>query len=201
MTTESWLFLFAAITAAGTVLAFFRIDVLTITRLWRASPSPGTPRQYTGRDVVISIFIVMSLVFSGLGLALTIGQRPQHLSDNQKRMLLGSAAPMRTFLPSIAVSTTNGDPETEPLAHDIASVFNRAGIEPDLVWTRPDNSDQSGVIICVKDLNKPPPGVEQLKAALKDSDIKFKVQAFPSRGFLGMHSDAPLVIWVAPAPL
>jgi hypothetical protein len=83
MTTESWLFLFAAIPAAGTLLAFFRIDALIIAQLWRGSPSQGTPRQYTGRDIIISVCIVMSLVFSGLGLALTIGQGPAHLSDAQ----------------------------------------------------------------------------------------------------------------------
>jgi hypothetical protein len=201
MTTESWLFLFAAIPALGTLFTFFRIDALTIARLWQASPSQGTPRQYTGRDIIISIFVVMTLVFSGLGLALTIGQRPPHLSDNQKRTLLGAAAPMRTILSSIVISTTNGDPETNPLAHDIATVFNRAGIERVFAFTRPDNPDQSGVIICVKDLNKPPPGIEQLKAALKASDISYKVQSFPSRGFPGMNADTQLVIWVAPAPL
>jgi hypothetical protein len=201
MTTESWLFLFAAIPAAGTLLAFFRIDVLTIARLWRAVPSEGMPRQYSGRDIIISVFIVMSLVFSGLGLALTIGQRPPHLADSQKRTLLSAAAPMRTILSSIVISTTNGDPETDRLAHDIATVFNRAGIEPVLAFTRPDNPDQSGVIICVKDLNKPPPGIEELKAALKASDIGFKVQSFPSRGFPGVTADTRLVIWVAPAAL
>jgi hypothetical protein len=106
-----------------------------------------------------------------------------------------------TLPKEIVISTTNGDPETEPLAHDIATVFNRAGIEPVFAFTRPDNPDQSGVIICVKDLNKPPPGIEELKAALKASDINFKVQGFPSRGFPGINADTRLVIWVAPAPL
>jgi hypothetical protein len=201
MTTESWLFLFAAIPVAGTLLTFFRIDALTIARLWQGSTSQGAPRQYTGRDIIISIFIVLSLVFSGLGLALTIGQGPPHLSDTQKRKLLASAGPMRTFLSSIVISATNGDPETEPLAHDIASVFNRAGIEPVFSYTRPDNPDQSGVIICIKDLNKPPMGIEELKAALKASDIHFKVQSFPPKGFPGINTDIPLVIWVAPAQL
>lgn len=88
VTTESWLFLFAAIPATGTLLAFFRIDALTIARLWSASPAQGGTRHCTGRDIIISVFIVLSLVFSGLGLALTIGQEPPHLSDSQKRTLL-----------------------------------------------------------------------------------------------------------------
>jgi hypothetical protein len=108
---------------------------------------------------------------------------------------------MRTFLSSIVISTTNNDRETEPLAHDIASVFNRAGIEPTFVFTTPDNPDQSGVIICLKDLNKPPLGIEEIKAVLRTIDINFKVQSFPSRGFSGIAADVPLVIWVAPAPL
>jgi hypothetical protein len=194
MTTESWLFLFAAIPALGTLLTFFRIDALTITRLWQAAPSQRTPIRYTGRDIVISIFVVLTLVFSGLGVAFTIGQRPPHLSDNQKRTLLRAVAPMRTVLSSIVISITNGDPSTDPLAHDMATVFNRAGIEPVFAFTRPDNPDQSGVIICVKDLNKPPPGIEELKAALKTSDVNYKIQSFPSRGFPGINADTQLVI-------
>ena len=202
MSTESWLFLFAAIPAAGTLFTFFRIDAFTLARLWRTTPSGGKPRQYTGRDIIISIFIAMSLVFSGLGLALTIGQGPPHLSDYQKRMLVRSAAPMRTFMSSIDIGITNDDPGTTSLAHDIAASFLRAGIEPVFGYTYPDNPDQTGVIICVKDLNKPPPVIEELKAALKDSDIDFKVQSFPSRGFQGnVLPSAQLVVWVAPSPL
>jgi hypothetical protein len=105
---------------------------------------------------------------------------------------------MRTIMSTMVISYTNYDSATEPLAHDFANVFNRAGIEPVFVFTRPDNADQSGVILCIKDLNKPPPGTEELKGALKEIGIESKVRPGFSRPDAEQNK---LVIWVAPAPL
>ena len=109
---------------------------------------------------------------------------------------------MRTLMSHVVIAYTNGDRATEPLAHDFADIFNRAGIEPIFDFTRPDNSDQSGVILCVKDLNKPPPGIEELKSALKAIRIEAKIRPFPKRGFGRPEAEqSQLVIWIAPGPL
>lgn len=202
MTSERWLFLFSAVSSACAVAAFLRVDISTFARLLPRLKPQGAPKTYTRRDVIISIFIMTSFVAASVGFALTTGRGPPRLSESQERTLVANAAPMRTFLSLIAISSTNGDPDTELLAHDIAEAFNRAGIEPVLGYTRPDSPDETGIIICVKDFNKPPLGVEELKATLKASDITFKVQGCPSKGFDYVPPRIQgLVIWVAPAPL
>ena len=112
---------------------------------------------------------------------------------------------MRTLISGILIASTNGDPDTERLAHDFADVFNRARIEPQFTFTRPDNPAQSGVTVCVRDLNRPPSATEDLKTALKKARIPFTVSGFPQRGFGGIdqtvRADHDLVIWMAPHPL
>ena len=207
MSTERWIFLFEAIIAACALAAFFRIDAMTIAGLWRkgAAAIPTSRLQlYTRRDVVIACLVFATLLSSGLGFYVSRDTIP-HLSESQKRTLLSSVTPIRTVITSVPVAITNNDAETEPLAHDIAAIFNRSGIEPIMYYTSPDNSDQTGIIICIKDLNKPPRETEPVKAAFSSSGIEFKVQRFPDRGFSGTiinpGVNQELVIWIAPAPI
>jgi hypothetical protein len=100
-------------------------------------------------------------------------------------MLLEHAAKMRTLISSILIAATNGDGATEPLAHDFGEIFNRSGILPWYVYARPDNCSQSGVILCIKDLNIPSPATEDLKRALRAANIHFEVSGFPRSGFSG----------------
>jgi hypothetical protein len=182
---------------------FFRFDILTVAKLFSAAtPISSLPRAYSSREVIIAICVFVSLCLGGVGFFLSKADHIPRLSDNQKRTLLQDAERVRTLMSTIVISYTNGDPATEPLAHDIADVFNRAGIEPVFAFTRPDNADQSGVILCVKDLNKPPLGTEELKGALKEVGIEAKVRPFPNRGFARPEAEkSQLVIWVAPTPL
>jgi len=156
-------------------------------------------RQWTLFIMVIAGLLVWAPMY------LTLRDNAPHLTNYQKSTMLNDVTKMRTLMSAIIISYTNGDPNTEPLAHDLADVFNRAGIEPVFGFTRPDNPDQSGIIISIKDLNNPPPGVENLKTALTSSNIIYKLRAFPKRGFDGVDQNVSvnrdLVIWVAPNPL
>ena len=106
---------------------------------------------------------------------------------------------------SILIAFTNGDRATEPLAHDLGEIFNRSGISPWYVYARPDSRSQSGVILCIEDLNNPPPATEDLKGALRSAKIVFEVSGFPQSGFNGSSPpdgvNKNLVLWVAPNPL
>jgi hypothetical protein len=136
---------------------------------------------------------------------ISLSNNAPHLTNHQKSTLLNDAGNMRTLISAIIIAYTNGDRSTEPLAHDLSDVFNRAGIEPVFGWTRPDNPDQTGIIICVRDLNNPSRETEDLKRALDSSGITYKVAGFPKRSFeingTSEHVDRDLVIWVARKPL
>src|SRR5262249_43610769 len=158
----------AAIQAAGVLLIFFRVDVVTVSTLFRR---PTAPRSYTFRDIFIVVLMTLTFILTALGFYVSRGPDIPHLSEDQMHALIKSASAMRTLFKHMPVATTNGEPETEPLAHDISSAFNRAGIEPMYVFTRPDNPDQTGVIVSIKDLNNPPPGTEQLQSALRSANL------------------------------
>jgi hypothetical protein len=127
------------------------------------------------------------------------------LTLNQKRALLDEVARLRTLISSILIAFTNGDRATEQLAHDFGEVFTRSGISPWYVYARPDSRSQSGVILCIEDLNDPPPATEDLKGALRSAKIAFEVSGFSRSGFSGSSSpdgvNKNLVLWVAPNPL
>jgi hypothetical protein len=201
---ESWIFLFAAIGAACALAAFCKIDVFTVTNLFGTGAHASAPFSF--RDGIIIVSIFASFVLSGLGFYLSIGDNIPHLTRNQKHVLLDEVAKMRTLMSSILIAFTNGDRATEPLAHDLGEIFNRSGISPWYVYASPDNRSQSGIILCIKDLNHPPPATEDLKSALRSANIHFEVSGFPRSGFSGSSSphdqaDENLVLWVAPNPL
>jgi hypothetical protein len=73
MSTESWLFIFAAIPALGTIAAFFRLDALVIWR-W-LKPSPGRRRSpATGREKFMALMTAVSFAVAAYGVFVT---RPQ----------------------------------------------------------------------------------------------------------------------------
>jgi hypothetical protein len=176
---------------AGALAVIFRIDAMTVARLFRATTSDSTPKGYTSRDIVVIILLLISLGLGGFGFFWSKGESIARLSGSQTRTLLSDVEKMRTLMPAVIIAYTNGNPTTEPLAHDIANVFNRAGIEPVFGFTRPDNSDQSGIIISIKDLNNPPPETEDLKKSFELSKISFKVRGFPRSGFDGYPYPQP----------
>jgi hypothetical protein len=200
---DRWLFLFNAIIAACALAVFFKIDILTVMELF------GTVGQinffYTSRDVVLAVLLAVLFCLGIIGFYSSKGKNVPHLTLKQKRLLLNEVTKMRTLMTGILIASTNGDPDTEPLAHDFADVFNRAGIEPWFTFTRPDNPAQLGVTVCVRDLDRPPSATEDLKSALKEARVPFTVSGFPQRGFGGIdqsiRADHDLVIWMAPRPL
>jgi hypothetical protein len=201
---DRWLFLFAAISAVCALATFCKIDVLTVTNLFGAAAHDNSP-LLTFRDGIIILFIVVSFLLSGLGFYLNRGGSVQHITRNQKRIFLDEAGKLKTLISSILIAFTDGDPATEQLAHDFGQVFTRAGIAPWFVYTRPDNPSQSGVILCIKDLNNPHLATEDLKNALRSANIRFEVSRFPRCGFGGSNPpdgvDENLVLWVAPQAL
>lgn len=94
---------------------------------------------------------------------LTQTQNTPRLTDNQKHTLLGEAAKMRTLMRGILIAYTDSNPATETIARDLGDVFSRAGIAPWFGFARPDNPAHTSLILCVKDLNNPPPAAESVK--------------------------------------
>ena len=86
--SQSLLFLFQAISAACALAAFFRIDVVTVAKLFGNATSDGTRSAYTPREVIIAILIFTSLCLGGVGFFLSKADNIPRLSDNQKRTLL-----------------------------------------------------------------------------------------------------------------
>ena len=167
------------------------------------APASGCPPEVRSTIRLWPFWVLLFLsVIVWVPLYFSLDNDAPHLTTSQKRTLLSEANGMRTPMSRAIIAYTNGDRATEPLAHDFADVFKRAGIEPIFDFTIPDNSDQSGVILCVKDLNKPPPATEELKRALRAIGVEPKIRPFPTRGFGRPEADqSQLVIWIAPAPL
>jgi hypothetical protein len=127
----------------------------------------------------------------------------RHLTDGEKQKLGTELAKLRTVTTRLALSNTNGDTESDAYAHDFADVVRRAGMEPLWGFALPDDPDQIGVIIALKDLKTPPPETEPLRAALQSVGIEPKILGFPSGGFhvSGSQDFHPeIVLWVAPRP-
>jgi hypothetical protein len=166
-----------------------------------AAASTDKPKKSVSRLWPLSVLLILSMMVWAPMYFSLINHAP-YLTASQKRTLISEVAGMRTLMSTVIIAYTNGDHDTLALAQDFADVFKRVGIEPILAFTMPDNTDQSGVILCIKDLNKPPPETEELKAALKRVGIESKVRSFPNRGFARPEVEQKqLVIWVAPAPL
>lgn len=132
--------------------------------------------------IVTAILAAMSAILTITLFLYAASPTPEpHLANSKKRTLLSNVANMRTLMSAIIIAYTNGDLSTQPLAHDLADVFNRGGIEPVFAFTRPDNPDQTGIIICVKDLNNPPPETEDINGLLTLAVLNSK-----SRGSRGV---------------
>ena len=201
MTRERWVFLFAAISAGCALAAFCKVDVFTIAGLFGTGTNGAA---FSLRDGFILVFLFGSFLLSGLGFYWSGAETIPRLTRNQKRLLLAEAARIRTLMRGILIASTNSDPATEPLARDLAQIFNHAGIAPWFVHGRPDNPHQSGLILCIRDLNNPPALTEGLRSVLKSANIPFTVGGFPSSGFnasgqtVGANNN--VVLWVAPRP-
>jgi hypothetical protein len=132
---------------------------------------------------------------------------PDHrcLTDEQKRQLTTELIKLKSITSKITLSITNGDAKSGPYVQDFASAIRTAGLGPIWGFTSPDNSDQVGVIIALKDPKLPPPGSEPLRTALRDIGIEPKILAFPSAGFSFSGVDIStfkpdMVLWVAEKP-
>jgi hypothetical protein len=175
---------------------FFKVDVLTIASLFGTETNVRAPMSL--RDAFIILFILFSFVLSGFGFLSNKSERVPRLTRNQKR-ILREAARIRTLMRDILISITNANSATEPLAHDLGEVFNSAGIAPWFVHASPDNPSHSGLRLCIRDLNNPPPATEDLKSVLRLAKIPFTMDRFPTSGFSGstqnVGADNDLVIW------
>jgi glutathionylspermidine synthase len=89
------------------------------------------------------------------------------LPNEQINRLVSEFQKLKALLPSIAIAITNGDHETERYAYALRDAFNRAGIQTEFGYTIPDGPDDTGVLICLKNPEHPPPEAEALSAALK----------------------------------
>jgi hypothetical protein len=159
---------------------------------------------------LITIGLVGTFLFSSVGLAGIIWQqyRPalvevHDLPNDMARRLVASLQNLKAFLPSVAIAVTNGDPETEQRAYALRGAFNRAGIETNFGFTVPDGPDDTGLLICLKDPEHPPPEAALLSAALKQAGLETKTRPFTRNGMhvSGESRDWQMVLWVAPAPL
>ena len=110
------LLLLEAVIALTALAAFFRIDAVAIARLFTNTRT--VTRSYSAREVIIAILLATSFIAGSLGFLLSKEAVP-HLSERQMRALIKNAAAMRTMFKYMPVSITNGEPETEPLAHEI----------------------------------------------------------------------------------
>jgi hypothetical protein len=203
LTRERWIFLFAAISAVCALAAFLKVDLLTVASLFGTGANVNAP--VSSRDAFIVFFVFLSLVLSGFGFWTTEAGNRLYLTRHQKRILLREAAKIRTLMRGILISDTNGNPATEPFAHELGEVFNSAGIAAWFVHARPDNPNQSGLLLCIRDLNNPRPATEDLKGALRSANIQFEVSGFPRSDFSGStppdEVEKNLVLWVAPKTL
>jgi hypothetical protein len=153
------------------------------------------------------IFVILSGIFFGAnawnashGQQYVNQQDHRHLTDGEKRKLGTELAKLRTLTTHLTLSSTNGDPESEAYTHDFADAVRHAGMEPLWGFALPDDPDQIGVIIALKDPKSPPPETEPLRAALQSIGIEPKILGFPSGGFNGAGSPN-IVLWIAPRPL
>ena len=133
-------------------------------------------------------------------------QDQRSLTDQQKRKLTTEFAKLRTLTSHLVLSLTNGDPESDNYTHNFADAVRRAGMEPLWGFALPDNPDQIGVIIALKDPHSPPPETEPLRAALQSIGLEPKILGFPSSGFSVSGVDFTtfhpnIVLWIAPRPL
>jgi len=127
------------------------------------------------------------------------------LTDEQKRRLGTELAKLRTLTSHLVLSSTNGDPESGSYAQDFADAVRRAGMEPLWGFALPEDPDQIGVIIALKDPKSPPAETEPLRAALQSIGLAPKILGFPSGGFHVSGAEATshpdIVLWIGPRPL
>jgi hypothetical protein len=137
---------------------------------------------------------------------LTECSSPDHrcLTEDQQRELTAELVKSKHIMSKIALSITNGDAKSGPYVQDFASAIRTAGLGPIWGFTSPDNPDQTGVIIAVKDPKSQRPEAELLRAALRGIGIGPKTLPFPTAGF--SFSGVPdnfkpdVVLWVAEKP-
>ena len=125
-------------------------------------------------------------------------KRARVLLDDQISLLVFALQRLRASLPSVAMAWTNGNFETEQYFVALRDVFHRAGIQTNSGFTIPDGPDDTGVLICLKNQERPPPEAAILKAALRQAGIETKTRPFTQDG---MHVSDEMVLWVAPKPL
>jgi hypothetical protein len=133
-------------------------------------------------------------------------QDRRSLNDEQRREFGTELAKLKTLTPHLVLSLTNGDLQSEAYTLDFADAVRRVGLKTISATAIPDNQDQTGVIIAVKDPTSPPAETEPLRAALKSIGIEPKILGFPLSGFsvsgvdnATFHPD--IVLWIAPRPL
>jgi hypothetical protein len=127
--------------------------------------------------------------------------KARRLSDDQMRRLVSEASKLRSAISAIPIAITNGDAETEGYAHDFADAFRRAGLQPQYTYTSPANSDETGVIICIKDINKPPGATERLRHALEEINVDPKILPCSPQRFANGYYDSSIMLYIAPHPL
>ncbi|HJU17099.1 MAG TPA: hypothetical protein VJ770_11590 [Stellaceae bacterium] len=186
----------AAITSTMVALVNHGIKRRRCFSLWLATAATGPEslNQLGERNP--------SSVISSAPFAISPHNAASYISASQKKILLREfSTTLRTLTHYVVIAGTQWDIDTQQFAQDLGDVFNKAGINPLYDYTRPDNPDQTGIIICIKDINNPPREAEILENSFREANIDFKVRKFPEHGFTGDKANPNLVIWVAPAPL
>jgi hypothetical protein len=134
-------------------------------------------------------------------------QDRRSLTDLQKRNLGTELAKLRaqgTLKSSyLGLAATNGDPESLDYGKDFADAVRRAGMEPRFGFPFPDDPEQVGVMLALRDPKSQPPETEPLRAALQSIGVEPKILGFPRSGISieGRQDDLPnIVLWIGSRP-
>lgn len=77
MSRDSWLFLFAAITAFGVIATFFRVDAMVIYQWWRRGAEQRNTTPYSTREKVMAVLAALSFISSAAGFYFSERVAPQ----------------------------------------------------------------------------------------------------------------------------
>ena len=112
----------------------------------------------------------------------------------RQRQMIAALASLRSLVKTSRIYYVNGDGLSNMDAQFLARIFQRAGLNPNLLDQNPTGPDETGLILEVRS-DTPKDLPNKIKATFNVAGLAIKIVERP--GQIGI----PLVIFVAPAPL
>ncbi len=123
----------------------------------------------------------------------------RYFRPDQIRNLIIELNKIKAEVPILYMSSTQGDGEASTYMNPFYSILPRAGIQPAYSSQLPANLDQTGLYICIRDLNNVPDAANKLMQALEVSDVHARFALLPAN--LAETTNFVFTLYFAPNPL